>query len=612
MHLLSLLLAFAPALSGVMAATPYKVQTPPLTTPWTYEVGTNPWPDHPRPQLHRDAWQSLNGIWTWEPAASNSTSNPPDGPLAHEIMVPSCVESGLSGIQQLNVTNMWYSTTFDVPSSWSGQSVVLSFEAVDYQATVFVNGKEVKSHTGGYFRFTVDITEHLISSKSNSLVVFVFDPTDSEVIPVGKQTRTPSHIFYRPCSGIWQTVWLQAAPKDHIVNLDVAADMNGKVSVTAHSSEKSGAAVKISVVNKSGTEIATAQGKADEEFDFTVHKPDLWSPDSPTLYNLTLDMGGDTVHSYTGFRTISSGMVNGVQRPLLNGEFIFMFGTLDQGFWPDGIYLAPNRDAMVHDLTMLKNLGFNMLRKHIKAEPDLYYQACDEMGIMLIQDMPSLPSSSQPDPAEQAEFQRQFTLLLNEHKSYTSIVTWIIYNEGWGQLTQPPWPEQGLTKLANQLDGTRLVDSVTGWYDHGYGDFSDNHHYANPQCGSPFYSINSPPYDPSRIGIQGEFAGIGNNVSIEHLWNVEEAILTINQTYELNQNLDAWNYRAGVLFGELRDQIEMYACSGGIWTQTSDVEGEVNGLTTYDRRIVRPDVKKWQGYIQSLYQAAQKRGGRSV
>ncbi|KAK5998715.1 Putative beta-glucuronidase-like protein [Cladobotryum mycophilum] len=576
---------------------PYKVQKPPLDTDWTYKVGTNPWPEHPRPQLRRDVWQSLNGLWTWSRAAPGAgAGSPPAGPLEREVLVPSCVESGLSGLQELNVTDMWFARSFEAPKGWDGKNVLLNFEAVDYQATVFVNGQQAGTHTGGI---------------SGLPAVFVHDPTDIDMIPIGKQTRNPSHIFYRSCSGIWQSVWLESAPSDHITQLDVAAGMDGTVTVTAHSSGNGGAPVEVSIIGHSGRKIASGKGSSDQEFKFKVQKPDLWSPNSPTLYNLTVSMGDDEVSSYTGFRTISKGLVNGIQRPLLNGEFVFMFGPLDQGFWPDGLYTPPNREAMVYDLKVLKKLGFNMIRKHIKVEPDLFYQACDQMGLLVIQDMPSMTNdgSRPPNPEQQAEFQRQLEILINEHKSYTSIVTWVIYNEGWAQLRNPPYPEGPLTDIVRKIDPSRLIDSVTGWFDHGFGDFSDNHHYANPQCGTPFYSLLSSPYDPKRIGFQGEFGGLGHNVSIEHLWNVQHAIDEINQTYELNADLETYNYRAGVLFREFREQIERYACSGGVYTQTTDVEGEVNGLLTYDRRILRPDVRQWQKDIQSFYNAAAERGG---
>ncbi|KAK4077471.1 CAZyme family GH2 [Trichoderma aggressivum f. europaeum] len=603
-RLLVLACSLAAAVAQSSSPTPYKVQTPPLDTDWTYSVGTNPWPEHPRPQLHRDAWKSLNGIWTFQPAGpgDGDSDSPPDGPLQSEVLVPSCIESGLSGLQLMNITDMWFATSFKIPHAWHGQNVILNFEAVDYQAVVFVNGARAGTHTGGYFRFGVDITQFVKFGDDNSVTVFVHDPTDLDVIPVGKQTRNPSHIFYRSCSGIWQSVWLESVPSNHITQLDVAAGMDGTVSVTVHSSNKQGTSAKVSVVGLDGRVIASQKGPSDEEFKFQVKQPKLWSPNSPTLYNLTVTLGEDEVSSYTGFRTISSGKVKGVQRPLLNGQFTFIFGTLDQGFWPDGLYVPPNREAMIYDLKMLKGLGFNT----IKVEPDLFYRACDEIGLMVIQDMPSLTNdgSRPPNPDQQAEFQRQLEILVNEHKSYPSIITWVIYNEGWGQLRGPPYPELQLVEVVREIDSTRLIDATTGWNDHGAGDYSDNHHYANPQCGTPFYSTPSSPYDPNRIGFQGEFGGIGHNVSIEHLWNVQEAINTINQTYEVNDDLVSYNYRASLLFREFYDQVERYACSGGIWTQTTDVEGEVNGLYTYDRRLLRPDPRQWKSAINKLYAAA--------
>ncbi|PVH72689.1 glycoside hydrolase family 2 protein [Cadophora sp. DSE1049] len=591
--------------------TKYAVKEPPLTTDWTYKVGTNPWPEYPRPQLERPDWQSLNGIWTYQNASSlNDTDSPPFGkPLANEVLVPSCLESGLSGIQTRDALYSWFSTSFTVPSSWSGRQVLLNFAAVDYEATVYINGNQVGFNRGGYFRFTIDATEHVTFNGTNEMLVFVHDPVDSEgsVIPIGKQTLRPSHIFYTPCSGIWQSVWIEAAPENYITQLDVDANMDGQVNVTVHSSSETSSPVEITLDG------STHSGSSDAPFQFTVDSPDLWSPDSPTLYNFTVKLGDDEVKSYTGFRTISKAEVGGIVSPILNGEPVFMFGTLDQGFWPDGIYAPPSREAMVYDLQVLKKLNFNMVRKHIKVEPALFYQACDQLGLLVIQDMPSLRADGVlPDDAQQAEFTRQLEVLINQHKSYPSIATWVIYNEGWGQLRDGVYPEFGLTDLVRSIDPTRLIDSTTGWYDHGAGDFSDNHHYANPQCGTPFYSINSSPFDPTRIGFQGEFGGIGQNVSIDHLWNVQQAIDTINQTYEIDQTLDAWRYRGHFLLNELREQTEKYSCNGGVWTQTTDVEGEVNGLLTYDRRILRPDQETWSKDLQALYDAAAGRRNRSV
>ncbi|CAM1505952.1 Fc.00g115890.m01.CDS01 [Cosmosporella sp. VM-42] len=608
-------LALLAAFIAVHAQTPYKVQTPPLDTDWTYKVGTSPWPEYPRPQLQRDAWKSLNGLWTWR-AEGEVESPPAPGPLDREVLVPSCIESGLSGLQAIDVSTMWYQTTFKIPSNWKGQKVLLNFESVDYESTVFVNGAQKETHVGGYDRFTIDVTDDVTFGGSNDLLVYVRDPTDSEIIPVGKQTRNPSHIFYRSCSGIWQQVWIESAPSDYITQLDVAAAADGRVTVHAHSSKATGAPVEIIVWGQNRRKVAYHSGKADEVFTFTVPSPKLWWPESPTLYNLTVSLGKsgnrDEVTSYTGFRTISKGKVEGVTRHLLNGKFVFQFGTLDQGFWPDGLYTPPNHEAMVYDLKVLKQFGFNMVRKHIKVEPDLFYQACDQMGLMVIQDMPSTPAggSRLPNGEQQAEFKRQLEIMINQHKSYPSIVSWVIYNEGWGQRDSSPPPEADLTKTIRDLDPSRLINAVTGWRDHGYGDYHDNHNYASPQCGTPFYSQPKTPYDPARIGIAGEYGGIGHNVSIDHLWNVQQAIQSIPETYEIHENLESYNFRAMVLFRDIREQTERFACSGAVYTQTTDVEGEVNGLLTYDRRVMRPDLKQWQDDIQSVYKAAHKRGGQ--
>lgn len=359
-------------------AEPYKLQVPPLDTPWTTKVGLNPWPEHPRPQLKRDNWLTLNGIWTWESVGTtNDTSGvggPPAGPLGKEILVPSCIEGAISGLQDLNTTQMWYEKSFEIPRGWGGQNVILNFEAVDYEHTVYIDGQQAGFFRGGYFRHSLDITQYLRRSNSTSgkheLKVFVFDPTDlvNYVIPIGKQTRDPEHIFYRPCSGIWQTVWLESAPANRITQLDVKAAADGSTTVKVHASNnQTGAPVTVEVLGEDGSVLATGKGQSGETFNFQVNGVDTWSPDTPKLYNMTVTMGNDKVSSYTGFRSVNKGEVGGVVRPMLNGEFVFQWATLDQGFWPDGIYTPPTYEAMVFDLQELKKLGFNTVRKHVST-----------------------------------------------------------------------------------------------------------------------------------------------------------------------------------------------------------------------------------------------------
>ncbi|KAA8641786.1 uncharacterized protein ATNIH1004_010725 [Aspergillus tanneri] len=599
----------------------YAAKQPPLTTPWTDKVGTNPWPEYPRPQFKRSKWKNLNGIWQYQSASGlDAVQNPPfEQPFTNEVLVPSCLESGLSGLQEKDVKYSWLKTNFTVPSSFNRSHVLLNFGAVDYEATVFINGKQAGFHRGGYFHFAVDITQYLSFEDENELLVFTHDPTDSDnyVIPVGKQRLTPDHMFYTPCSGIWQSVWIEAVPEEYITQLDLDANMHGQLNVTVHTATKNGTSVEVKVYD-GHEEIGSGKHTSDQPFHFNMSNIKLWSPKSPKLYNVTVTMGTDTVESYIGFRTISKGTVDGVTRPLLNGQFVFMFGTLDQGYWPDGLYTPPTKDAMVYDLKFLKDLGFNMVRKHIKVEPALFYRACDEMGLLVIQDMPSLtPLQTKtntngdtvtilPDEAQQQEFTRQLELLVTQLKNHPSIVIWTIYNEGWGQIIDDH-PEFNLTELVKQWDPTKLVDATSGWHDHGAGDFSDNHHYASPQCGTPFYSQPSSPYDSSRIAIQGEFGGLGHEASIDHLWNVKAALDTINNTYEMAATLEAWNYRSHMLLQELEDQIHRFNCSAGVWTQTTDVEGETNGLMTYDRRMKRVEEKQWKADIRALYDAAAAR-----
>lgn len=575
--------------------------------------------------LRRHRWLNLNGPWQFKPAANaDELRTPPFGGCGfdREILVPFPMESGLSGIMENHIYS-WYRKSFVIPRGWTDK-VMINFGAVDYEATVFVNGKNVGFHRGGYFKFSFDITTSLNpQGQANELLVFVYDPTDSQntLIPLGKQILKPEHIFYTPSSGIWQTVFLEPVPEEHIVNIDTTARVDGfiRVNVTT-SNPSSGASVKVTLYppivsspdfnlypTSFSTSIFRTQGTANQLFTFRLPSPRSWSPQAPNLYHFQVEVGRDVVQSYLGFRTIEKRKdVNGVFRPFLNGNFVFQFGTLDQGFWPDGLYTAPTFEAMIYDLKVLKQLGFNLVRKHIKVEPEIFYYACDQLGLLVWQDMPSMsPKLPMPTSDQQNEFARQLKLMVTQLYSFPSIVTWVIYNEGWGQ--QLSSPEIQLTPMLKQMDPNRLIISASGFRDAGVGDFHDNHHYPYPQCGTPFYSLPSTPYDPARISIQGEFGGIGHMPSIKNLWNVQSQLDTLNQTYEITSTIQIWNYRATRVVQDLRDQARMFSCSGGIFTQTTDVEAEINGLLTYDRRILRPDVGVWQRLISSIYVAAQTR-----
>ncbi|WWC86260.1 uncharacterized protein L201_001133 [Kwoniella dendrophila CBS 6074] len=595
----------------------YQVQKPPLSTNWTSKVGTDPWTEYPRPQQKREKWKSLNGIWKYQKATSfDDLQNIPQNldeksNWGKSVMIPSCIESGLSGLQVPLKDNefSWFQTKFNVPQEWSGQNLLINFGAVDYEATVFINGKKATNHKGGYTRFDAEISSFVEYGKDNEIAVFVHDPSDSEdyVIAAGKQTKNPSHIFYTPCSGIWQSVFIEPVPRSYIQRIDLSGDMYGVATINVLTSDSSSQSIKISVSDAQGTAYEST-GNSDSPFNFTLPNAKLWSPDSPNLYDVTVTMGDDVVQTYTGFRSLGKGDVQGTIRPLLNGEFIFTFGTLDQGYWPDGIYTPPSKEAMEFDLKYLKELGFNMVRKHIKVETDLFYRACDEMGLLVIQDMPSTTARKQflPNQAQQDQWVEELKELVNLHKSFPSIYTWVIFNEGWGQPTDGP--ETRHAPMVKDLDPTRLIDATSGWHDHGAGDYSDNHHYPDPQCGMLNAENPSGPYDPSRIGFQGEFGGLGYNVSIDHLWNDPKAIKSINETYEIDETLEKWNSRSRDLLTMLQSQISTHACSGAVWTQTVDVEGEINGLMTYDRNLDRVDRGIWKEAIQNLFKAAAAKG----
>ncbi|KAH9821670.1 family 2 glycoside hydrolase [Melampsora americana] len=602
---------FGEILSQSSNVTSYTLKEGPLDTEWTKKVGLNPWPEYPRPQLQRKTWKNLNGLWQLKIGESSlDLDSPPFGGAGfdREILVPFCVESALGGIME-NHTHVWYRKTFSIPADWKGK-VLLNFGAVDYEATTFLNGQKIDFHRGGYLKFSIDLSRYLKPvGAENELLVFVYDPTDTGgVRPVGKQAKTPSHIFYTATTGIWQTVFLEPVPDVYITKLDVSADMHGQVTITARASDPQvSVPVKITLHSKNpstggttASPLLTASGTSNKSFKFKLDAPKLWSPATPNLYSFTAQLGNDTVESYLGFRTIEKKAdQKGVIRPFLNGEFIFQIGPLDQGFWPDGIYTAPTYEAMNFDLKMLKRLGFNMLRKHVKVEPDLYYYACDQLGLLVWQDMPSLNLNPSPSIEDSAEFERQVYRTVTALNSFPCIVTWILFNEGWGQTSGSP--EIRITEKVRSQDSTRLIMSASGWRDHGAGDFSDNHHYASPQCGAPFFSLDSSPYDPKRIGSQGEFGGIGQIPDLKNAWKVQDALNSQNRTYEITNSTEAWNYRALLVIEELKEQFQLYSCSAGVYTQTSDVEGEVNGLVTYDRRLVRADFKRWNTLLSSLY-----------
>ncbi|KAI8444091.1 glycoside hydrolase superfamily [Phakopsora pachyrhizi] len=550
----------------------YELKIPPLTTNWTSSVGLSPWPEYPRPQLRRESFLNLNGLWEFRPAKStDELRNPPINGCGFDdqILVPFPMESGLSGIMS-NHTLSWYRKTFSVPQNWT--------------ATVFVNGQELGFHRGGYFRFNLNITSSLNGAgKENEILVFVYDPSNSKdaMIPIGKQALDPTHTFYTSSSGIWQTVFIEPVPISHVRVRVVTNSVKDPTAVTLKNST-----VKLTV-------FSPRISSTDDNLTLRslIQSPKLWSPETPNLYHVRVEYGDDVVHSYLGLRTVEKRKDSkGIYRTFLNGQSVFPFGTLDQGYWPDGMDLYCSKfEAMQYDLKVLKQLGLNSLRKHVKIEPDLFYYACDRIGLLVFQDMPSMNAFAPwPNDSQQAEFERQLKLMVTTHLSFPSIIIWVIYNEGWGQIGSSP--ELVLAPALKEMD-------LPDWY-HGAGDFHDNHHYPYPQCGSPFYSLESAPHDSSKISYPGRIPDLKN------LWNVSQALSSLNQTYEMVESIEVWNYRALKMVQELKEQTVMFSCAGAIYTQTTDVEAETNGLMTYDRRILRADVKRWKDLVMSIYGAA--------
>ncbi|MFF1736104.1 PA14 domain-containing protein [Streptomyces sp. NPDC058247] len=557
-----------------------------LRTKWADEVGPkNAHPEYPRPQLTRDAWQNLNGEWQF--AAAKSGDKPPVGKqLGEKILVPYPVESQLSGIER-HEDRMWYRRTFTVPAGWKvgdGKRLQLNFGAVDWQSEVYVNGTKVAEHKGGYDKFSADVTDALKPGRTQELIVGVYDPTDAqggENPPVGKQRLDPSGIWYTPSSGIWQTVWMEPVAADHAADLKITPDVAaGKATVEAKGVRDG---VPVTATAYDGKrKVATASGVTGAPLTLKIDKAHLWSPDDPFLYNLKVNVGKDSVGSYFGMRSISVEKVNGTPRTLLNGKPAFMMATLDQGFWPDGLHTAPTDEALAYDLKMHKQMGFNSVRKHIKVEPDRWFYWADKLGLMVWQDMPAM--SAAPDAAARAEYEREMKTMIDQHSSHPSVVMWVTFNEGWGQYDVGRIAEQ-----AKAWDPTRLVNNMSGLNlgaDGGTGDIMDEHGYPSPAL---------PPHpDGKRALVSGEYGGLGLAVP-GHAWAVQQSYVDVDPAKYTD------DYLARLA------EVHKLACqgsNGAVYTQISDVEGELNGLLTYDRKIVKPDVKRVKAAQEALIRDA--------
>lgn len=558
----------------------------PLTTPWTGQVSTtNALPDYPRPQLVRPDWQNLNGEWQF--AGTSSLTTPPVGQtLAESILVPFPIESGLSGIKR-HEDRMWYKRNFTVPAGWSGRQVQLNFGAVMWQATVWVNGTNVGTHSGGYDSWSLNITTALRAG-SNEIIVGVYAPVDSAGYPIGKQRKAGSGIFYTASSGIWQTVWLEPTRPAYVTRLDTVPDVPAGVLDLVVQGVGGGTAT--AVVSTGGTTVGTATGAVGSHIRIPVPNARLWSPSDPFLYDLRVTLsGGDVVTGYFGMRSVGKAVVGGVLRPVLNGRFVFNIGTLDQGYWPDGIYTAPTDAALRFDLEQQKALGFNTVRKHIKVEPARWFYWADRLGLMVWQDMPSMRTGVTPSASDRTNFESELRRMVDQHRGITSIVQWIPFNEGWGE-----YDPARIADLVKGWDPTRLVNNNSGsnccGFDGGNGDVVDDHIYVGP--GNPQRP------SASRVAVLGEFGGLGLRVA-GHEWSPGNGF-----AYEMTSSSAALTERYSQVTTAVGPLIASNGLSASIYTQPTDVENEVNGIYTYDRQILKMDAARVRAANASVLAAA--------
>lgn len=562
-------------------------QTAKLPTKWTEQAMTaqNPFPDYPRPQMVRGEWKSLNGKWDYIGGKNKLNAFNPKMPIAfdgkpEQILVPYCPESVISGIERNQEVNMWYRRHFEIPQNWKGKNILINFEAVDHDATIFVNGKKAGSHAGGYDAFSLDITP-LLKSGRNELIVAAYDSNDGRM-PSGKNGPRGDYTF---SSGIWQSVWLEPLGAAHIKNIKLLPDLENnrlKVTVDANSS-------MVSAVALDGNKIVSqAQGSNGKTFYLPIPNPKLWSPDEPFLYDLKItlkDQNGETVDevkSYFGMRDIKLGKVSGVMRPLLNGKFIMQVGLLDQGYWPDGILTAPTEEALKADLEFTKKAGFNLIRKHMKTEPKRFYYWADKLGVLLWQDMPAIWYQNEDTAKVRSVFRKELKAVMDEHYNSPSIIAWVPFNENWGAFDVP-----AITDWVKNYDPSRLVNGNSGFNnnpgyqkasgDPGNGDFVDTHIYIGP------YDASRP--DDKRAASLGEFGGVGLFVR-GHMWPVE------NNAYAYEPTSTALTDRYVLLMSQVEQLMKYKGLSVAVYTQTTDVEHEVNGLLTYDRAVEKMDIKR--------------------
>ncbi|SFW79229.1 glycoside hydrolase family 2 protein [Chitinophaga sancti] len=578
-----------------------------IVTPWAEKVDPNaPLPEYPRPQLVREnSWKNLNGLWSYAITAVSQ-----DKPAKYEgsILVPFAVESALSGVGRTvgKDSLLWYNTNISIPATMKGKEILLHFGAVDWQTEVFVNGKSAGKHEGGFDPFSFNITSLLKSGAKQDITIRVWDPTDDGPQPRGKQVKQPEGIWYTPVTGIWQTVWLEAVPKTYIASTKNTPDIDHHtISVNTNvEGAQAGDQVKVEVLD-GGNVVATQEVAPSATAVLTLQQEKLWSTTHPYLYDLkvTLTRKGktvDAVKSYFAMRKISMAPdQNGIQRMMLNNEFVFQYGPLDQGWYPDGLYTAATHEAMIYDIDQLQKMGFNMIRKHIKLEPATYYRYCDEKGMLLWQDMPSGDLGNgwenrpgildhQTDKQRTAEsegyYRKEWNAIMDAAYNFPCIVVWTPFNEAWGQFKTVE-----ITEWTMKKDPSRLVNSASGGNFYETGHIIDLHNYPAPAMPRPDL------FGKKQVLVLGEFGGLG--LPLEgHNWQGNK-----NWGYQSFKNSEEMFKKYQTFTKRLAELIPL-GLSAAVYTQTTDVEGEVNGFMTYDRKVDKFPVQQLGEDNRKLYE----------
>jgi len=575
-----------------------------MQTPWFDEVDPdNALPEYPRPQMIRKEWINLNGLWDYQIASKDIEEV---SEYRGKILVPFPIESPLSGVMDplLPKDRLWYHRKFIIPENWNGNEILLHFGAVDWECSIWINETLHGTHKGGYSPFSFNITESIKFDAENEIIIKVFDPTDKGKQPHGKQSLNPKNIFYTSSSGIWQTVWLESVPNSYIKSFKINPDIDSSsVTVICEVEEKEASNFEIILtVEKEQVEISRNTGKPNEKISLKIESPLLWSPESPYLYDLklTLSVNGstvDTVISYFAMRKFSFEMGSaGINQFFLNNMPYFLVGPLDQGFWPDGLYTPPTDTALLWDIEMTKKFGYNCIRKHVKTESARWYHHCDKLGIIIWQDMPSgglnktdvwgyiltnflggtvkdkrlYKRTGMVDPKDRAQFDAELKEMVDTLYNVPSIAIWGPFNEGWGQ-----FDTQRISEWLMKYDPTRLVDGASGWYDQKTSHFLSKHNYMDS-----FKMVN--PKDGRGV-VLSETGGYTYMIS-EHIWdpNKKYGYKLYKSKEEVHKAYQ--NMVENVLLPAIDKGL-----SGAIYTQTSDVEIEYNGLVTYDRQVLKMD-----------------------